>query len=129
MMILFDGPCPAGWSEEASFRGRMIRGDDGDGSPGETGGTATHSHDAGHDHGGSTGSTSHTHTGSASASSSNSGANSGSGVYVARVEHVHTASSVSSEDQHDHTIATESPSASYADHTPPFREVVVCRMD
>lgn len=107
-IMLFAGPCPAGWSRFSSLDGLFPLGSS---SYGQTGGSASHTHsissDGNHNHGGRT---------QISTPNNRSGSGSGSPTTAAH-DHI-----LNSDGSHSHGGATGSASA-----LPPYLSVVFCQ--
>jgi hypothetical protein len=131
MTALFAGSCPSGWSEIMGTRNRLIRGHDGDGVFGETGGTsAPHQHTiGGHSH--AIGDAGHTHefaTSVLTAPTSLPQIAAGGGAFgpFALFDHDH-GGTMTSEGIHSHTVTAGAAfNSGTATVMPPWREYVVC---
>ncbi len=127
-LALFDGACPVGWSEDVNYRNRVLRGHDGDGFYGETGGADTHVHTVNHNHGGTVDwDAGHSHAfnfGGPSATIFGDGA---ALQTYASAGHTHSSSS-NAGGSHTHTVNAEAPAVTAAGLAV-YREAVVCRRD
>ncbi|HEY3354847.1 MAG TPA: putative metal-binding motif-containing protein, partial [Polyangia bacterium] len=133
MMVLMDGPCPAGWSEVTAARGRLLRGSNGDAVYAETGGAdAPHTHTlTSHTHTtGSTSMPSHTHVATLDESTASVvAAWFGSGTTEMALTHSHAAPVFDVNDRaaaHTHAISSDLASTQAGGILPPYREYVLC---
>jgi hypothetical protein len=131
MTALFAGSCPSGWSEIMGARNRLIRGHDGDGTFGETGGSsAPHQHTIG-GHGHAIGDAGHTHEFATSVlttppSLPQMAAGGGGPGPFALFDHDH-GGTMTSEGIHSHTVTAGAGfNSGNASVVPPWREYVVC---
>jgi hypothetical protein len=128
---LFTQACPAGWSELTQYRNLFLRGDDGNGTPNETGGSAQHSHTfAAHDHSGTTSSDGHRHPVGTGAASNFTNVPAGAGDWAfADDSHTHSGTT-SVSGSHPHSVASQAAGVTgVTTNDPAWFEVVVCRRD
>ena len=131
-VVLFDGTCPAGWTELVDMQNRYVRGHDGDTDRAETGGDASHTHDiGGHDHTALEGGSEHTHAVTLQDSAQAGHDKDSLNRSLAHKDHRHPGTlSGPGGGPHEHAISAATPlTTTSADNLPAYREVVFCRLE
>jgi hypothetical protein len=131
-LILFDALCPAGYTEVVAYHSRMLRGEDGNDTFAEEGGTLAHNHDLAHDHGGNTTAVGHEHEPDGAVEQSGAaplGCDGAGSITPVTATHVHDIEDVGFAGSHPHALGIADLTAPMADHVPEYREYVVCEKD
>lgn len=130
VIIPFDDVCPAGFTERIDLANQYLRGHDGDATYGETGGSASHTHQiAAHLHTLALAGTIHAHTLTFATTTSVVGVATGGSLSGAAPAHNHTITADNAGGPHAHAIASAPALTSgSAPNLPPFREVVLCEV-